>query len=90
MKIAVAFLILLAATSAAAQQSRPLTDGQIMPLWSGRAPGALGSEEGDIPALTVYLPRTMTTATPAVVICPGGGFRFLSWQSEGTEVAEWL
>src|SRR5262249_34067970 len=26
----------------------------------------------------------------AVVICPGGGFRFLSWQSEGTEGAKGL
>jgi acetyl esterase/lipase len=25
-----------------------------------------------------------------VVVCPGGAFRFLSWDSEGTEVAEWL
>ena len=90
MKIAVAFLILLAATSAAAQQSRPLTDGQIMPLWSGRAPGALGSEEGDIPALTVYLPRTMTTATPAVVICPGGGYRNLASNHEGRQIASYF
>ena len=26
----------------------------------------------------------------AVIVCPGGGFYFLSWESEGTEVAEWL
>lgn len=26
----------------------------------------------------------------AVIVCPGGGFRFLSWRSEGTDVAEWL
>ena len=87
MKIAVALLLLVAATSAAAQQSLPLTDGQVMPLWSGRAPGALGSDESDVPALTVYLPRTMTASTPAVVICPGGGYRNLASNHEGRQVA---
>lgn len=28
--------------------------------------------------------------TPAVVICPGGGYRCLAWNHEGVEVAEWL
>lgn len=42
------------------------------------------------PTLTAFLPDPKTATGAAVVICPGGGFRFLSWQSEGTEVAEWL
>ena len=42
------------------------------------------------PTLTAFLPEPATATGAAVVICPGGGFRFLSWQSEGTEVAEWL
>ncbi len=42
------------------------------------------------PSLTVFLPDPSTATGAAVVICPGGGFRFLSWQSEGTEVAQWL
>ena len=42
------------------------------------------------PTLTAFLPEPSTATGAAVVICPGGGFRFLSWQSEGTEVAEWL
>jgi acetyl esterase/lipase len=42
------------------------------------------------PTLTAFLPEPVTATGAAVVICPGGGFRFLSWQSEGTEVAEWL
>ena len=25
-----------------------------------------------------------------MIVCPGGGFQFLSWASEGTQVAEWL
>jgi putative heme-binding domain-containing protein len=42
------------------------------------------------PTLTAFLPDPSTATGAAVAICPGGGFRFLSWQSEGTEVAEWL
>jgi acetyl esterase/lipase len=42
------------------------------------------------PTLTAYLPDPAAATGAAVVICPGGGFRILSWQSEGTEVAEWL
>jgi hypothetical protein len=42
------------------------------------------------PTLTAFLPDPSAATGAAVVICPGGGFRFLSWQSEGTEVAEWL
>ncbi len=42
------------------------------------------------PTLTAFLPDPATATGAAVVVCPGGGFRFLSWQSEGTEVAEWL
>jgi acetyl esterase/lipase len=42
------------------------------------------------PTLTAFLPEPSIASGAAVVICPGGAFRFLSWQSEGTEVAEWL
>jgi putative heme-binding domain-containing protein len=42
------------------------------------------------PTLTAFLPEPSTATGAAVVVCPGGGFRFLSWESEGTAVAEWL
>ena len=42
------------------------------------------------PTLTPFLPDPTTATGAAVVVCPGGGFRFLSWDSEGTEVAQWL
>jgi len=44
------------------------------------------------PTLTAYLPvRAQGTGTAvAVIVAPGGGFRFLSWASEGTQVAQWL
>jgi acetyl esterase/lipase len=82
-------LVVLAATTVHGQQA-PLTDGQTIPLWSGPAPGALGSEESDIPALTVYLPRTMAAATPAMIVCPGGGYARLASNHEGRQVASYL
>jgi putative heme-binding domain-containing protein len=42
------------------------------------------------PTMTAFLPEPSIATGAAVVICPGGGFRFLSWESEGTAVAEWL
>jgi acetyl esterase/lipase len=90
MKSVIAFLILIATSSASAQQSLPPVDGQVVALWSGRAPGALGAEESDVPAFTVYLPRTMRTATPAVVICPGGGYRNLASNHEGRQIASYF
>jgi acetyl esterase/lipase len=89
LKSARVFVIVLAATTVRAQQP-PLVDGQIIPLWSGRAPGALGSDESDIPALTVYLPRTMTAATPAMIVCPGGGYVRLASNHEGRQIGGYL
>ena len=42
------------------------------------------------PTLTAFLPEKSKANGTAVIVCPGGGFFFLSWESEGTEVAEWL
>ena len=79
-------------TAAAAQQGTPLPiqDGQVIPLWSGAAPGALGTDEADIPALTVFLPRTVSAGTPAVIVCPGGGYVRLAANHEGRQVASFL
>jgi acetyl esterase/lipase len=83
-------LVLALATTAQAQSLTPLVDGQVIPLWAGPAPGALGSEDSDVPALTVFLPRTMTAATPAVIVCPGGGYVRLASNHEGRQVASYL
>ena len=80
--------------------------GKIIPIWPGVAPGSEGWTQKEVesrgpdgrrmvrnvvtPALTAFLPDPATATGAAVVVCPGGGFRFLSWDSEGTEVAEWL
>ena len=84
-------LILSSALCAAAQQTAlPIQDGQIIPLWSGAAPGALGTQDSDIPAVTVFPPRTMAANTPAVIVCPGGGYVSLASNHEGRQVASYL
>jgi acetyl esterase/lipase len=43
-----------------------------------------------MPTLTLYKPETTLANGTAVIICPGGAFRFLSFENEGNEVARWL
>ncbi len=56
-------------------------------LWSGNAPGALGSAPDDIPTLTPFMPSRPNGA--AIIVCPGGGYSHLA-DHEGKPVAEWL
>jgi acetyl esterase/lipase len=42
------------------------------------------------PTLTAYVPDPSKANGTAIVVCPGGGFHFLSIDNEGTEVARWL
>src|SRR6185503_12033561 len=86
------FILSAARVSPAPQQQTTLSiqDGQTLRLWSAVAPGALGTEEADIPVITVFLPRTMSQNTPAVVVCPGGGYVQLAMNHEGRQVANYL
>ena len=59
-------------------------------LWQDQAPLAKGGTADDAPELTVYLPKQWNPARPGVVICPGGGYKFLAMGHEGKAVAEWL
>ena len=91
--LALALAVDVAATQPAASQPpppMPIQDGQIIPLWPGAAPGAQGTADADTPALTVYLPRTMTPGTPAMIVCPGGGYGALAANHEGRQVANYL
>jgi acetyl esterase/lipase len=79
---------------------------EVIPLWPGTAPGSETwiqkevkylNDQGQqmirnvvIPTLTVYKPDPAKANGSAMIVAPGGGFLFLSWQTEGTEVAEWL
>jgi len=92
-RVACAALIILAMNrSTSGQTQRPVADGEVLRLWSGAAPGALGESDADIPALTVYLPRATAAAVdvPAIVVCPGGGYRNLATNHEGRQVANYL
>jgi acetyl esterase/lipase len=59
-------------------------------LWPEGAPGALGTDKDDRPALELYLPPAGTANGTAVVICPGGSYDHLVVGREGREPARWL
>lgn len=42
------------------------------------------------PTLKIYLPPKRIASNKAVIICPGGGYRNLSYDWEGTEIAKWF
>jgi hypothetical protein len=63
---------------------------EIISLWEGHAPGALGDEDRDKPTLTIYLPRSSTSNGTAIVVAPGGGYGHLDSNHEGRQVANWL
>ncbi|MBL8826678.1 MAG: alpha/beta hydrolase, partial [Planctomycetaceae bacterium] len=58
-------------------------------LWAEGAPGAIGMEDTDKPALWVFLPPAEKAVGSAVVICPGGGYGGLAVGHEGKEIADW-
>ncbi|HYT65290.1 MAG TPA: alpha/beta hydrolase [Vicinamibacterales bacterium] len=88
--LAMAATLTAAVASAQQQAPMPIQDGQVLPLWAGGAPGALGTADADVPAITVFLPRTMTQNTPAMIVCPGGGYVALAANHEGRQVASYL
>ncbi len=59
----------------------------VIPLWNGRAPGALGDSDADKPEMTFYRGGRSGTA---VIIAPGGAYRNLSMESEGRQEAYWF
>lgn len=76
----------------------------VIPLWEDAIPNSQETTEkevidqGDIiriskvkiPTLEVYLPAKKSATGKAVVICPGGGYRILAYDWEGTDVAKWF
>ena len=74
------------------------------PLWSGKIPNHQETDEvetqknGDIlwienvqkPILEIYLPTKRSATGKGIVICPGGGYRGLAYDWEGTDIAKWL
>lgn len=96
--------VLLAILALFAPQSH--AQQQVIPVWPGVAPSSENWTRQEVdylnaqkeamvrnvvkPTLTVFTPAPGTGNGTAVIVCPGGGFLFLSWQSEGTDVARWL
>jgi acetyl esterase/lipase len=58
-------------------------------LWPNGAPGALGTDDGDVPKMYVY-PATGTGPHSAVIVMPGGGYAHLAMEREGGAEARWL
>lgn len=42
------------------------------------------------PTLTVYLPEPDVATGTSVIVCPGGGFNFVVFEAEGSDLAHWL
>jgi acetyl esterase/lipase len=80
-----------------------LLSQKIIPLWPEGVPNQNPSEEkehivsSDIvrinnvqtPTLEVFLPSKANHNGKAVVICPGGGYKILAYDWEGTDIAKW-
>ena len=98
-RLALILTLILSCTAIKSQQ-------KVVHVWPGVAPGSEDWKYSEIeylneqnqqmvrnvvsPTLTAYLPDPSKATGTAVIVAPGGGFRFLSWQDEGTEVAGWL
>ena len=75
-------------------------------VWpEGRMPGHGAAEpEGERPAndnvrritnvshptLTIFPATKKGPASPAMIVCPGGGYNYVTYNKEGTDIAEWL
>lgn len=95
MRYVILVALLLLAAIAPAQQ-------KVIPLYNGPAPGSESWTWSEAitshpvvynvskPTLTVFAPDPAKANGTAIVICPGGGFQFLSINKEGYDVAKWL
>ena len=81
------------------------SQNEVINLWEGKAPGSeswtqneevTNSPSGKFiqnvaePSITAFIPEKNNQTGKAVIVCPGGGFRTLSWDGEGVNVAKWL
>jgi acetyl esterase/lipase len=90
-----------AATSSTAHTWQPSPGHVQITLWPGTPPDALpakgpeffSSAEGinnvSKPTITVYSPKKNNTGV-AVIVIPGGGYKCLAMDIEGTEICDWL
>ena len=88
-------LFLVAITTSAQQKVIPLYKGPVPGSESWSWSEAITAESQVVynvskPTLTVFAPESGQANGTAIVICPGGGFQFLSINKEGYDVAKWL
>lgn len=99
-------MLILSAAFALAVALQDPAKPEMLDLWPGRPPGdpAEGVEEkfesGERgikkvssvgkPTLAVYRPSKEKDTGASIVVCPGGGYRMLAFEHEGTDVASWL
>jgi acetyl esterase/lipase len=89
--------LVLMAAQVQAQDFIPLYEGEI----PKNKPGNLKSERVEtttdgkqrvyditVPGMQVFLPAASVSNGVAVIICPGSGYRFLNYTSEGTDAAK--
>jgi acetyl esterase/lipase len=79
---------------------------ELVSLWPGKVPGEVKEKKPPVvdasrndnvlrysevtnPALEIW-PAGQNNTRAAFVICPGGGYRILAYDKEGTEIAAWL
>ncbi|MGE4285438.1 MAG: alpha/beta hydrolase [Phycisphaerae bacterium] len=62
---------------------------EVVPLWDSATPGAIGSEDKDIPVMMPYIPAPEKATGAAIIICPGGGYSGLAMDHEGREIGRW-
>jgi acetyl esterase/lipase len=58
--------------------------------WEAQMPGDLSVRNVVNPTLMPFLPDPKKATGVAVIVAPGGAFRLLAYQHEGTMVAKWL
>ena len=90
--------VMLDGTDPAQDAAKPI----ILELWPGKPPGETGEPVEDKsegpgkvtavgrPVITVTRPPKDKDTGAAIVVCPGGGYRMLAYEHEGTQVAAWL
>jgi acetyl esterase/lipase len=64
------------------------TEPETVLLWNKGAPGALGDADTDRPSITIF--RATGAGGTSVIVAPGGGYRNLSMDKEGRQVASWF
>ena len=52
--------------------------------------GDSSMDEKEKPLIEVYLPKQESANGCAIVLCPGGAMRWLSWESDVIKIAQFL